>query len=151
MFRQDRLLRENLLSPKVAAQLMIQVAEAIEFAHGKQVFHRDRKPANILLTRRGSSSSEISQGSLELSQARRNFNVERSLLSNTELEWITKVSDFGLAKQMGSGSSLIGTGQTLSTPLYMPPEQVCGNSKDIGTAAEVYALGAIFSSYNSLA
>jgi serine/threonine protein kinase len=139
----DRLLRENPLSPKVAAQLMIQVAEAIEFAHGKQVVHRDLKPANILLTRRGSSSSEISQGSLELSQARRNSNVERSLLSNTELEWIPKVSDFGLAKQMGSGSDLTGTGQILGTPSYMPPEQAGGNSKDIGTAADVYALGAI--------
>lgn len=139
----DRLLRENPLSPKVAAQLMIQVADAIEFAHSRQVVHRDLKPANILLTRRGSASGEGSNGSIDVSRTRRMSTGDRTLSGTSELEWIPKVTDFGLAKQMGSGSDLTGTGQILGTPSYMPPEQAGGNSKDIGTAADVYALGAI--------
>lgn len=139
----DQVLRENPLSPRVAAQLMTQVADAIEFAHGKQVVHRDLKPANILLSRKSSSNSESIIGTIESSRTRKPTTTDRTLVSQIELEWTPKVSDFGLAKQIGSGSELTGTGQILGTPSYMPPEQAGGYSKEIGTAADVYALGAI--------
>ncbi len=53
-----------------------------------------------------------------------------------------RVTDFGLAKQTGSGSELTGTGQVMGTPAYMPPEQA-RDSKDVGPPADVYSLGAI--------
>jgi tetratricopeptide (TPR) repeat protein len=52
-----------------------------------------------------------------------------------------KVADFGLAKRGDAGST--ATGQVLGTPSYMAPEQAGGKNKEVGPAADVYALGAI--------
>jgi WD40 repeat protein len=52
-----------------------------------------------------------------------------------------KVTDFGLAKHADSG--MTATGEVLGTPRYMAPEQAEGLAKEVGPAADVYALGAI--------
>jgi WD40 repeat protein/predicted Ser/Thr protein kinase len=52
-----------------------------------------------------------------------------------------KVTDFGLAKQ--EQSELTATGAILGTPSYMAPEQAEGKAREVGPAADVYALGAI--------
>jgi formylglycine-generating enzyme required for sulfatase activity/tRNA A-37 threonylcarbamoyl transferase component Bud32 len=52
-----------------------------------------------------------------------------------------KVTDFGLAKV--GRSDMTGTGAVLGTPSYMSPEQAAGKTREVGTAADVYALGAI--------
>jgi serine/threonine-protein kinase len=41
--------REGPLPPRLAAQVMRQVAEAVQHAHERGIIHRDLKPANILL------------------------------------------------------------------------------------------------------
>ncbi len=46
-------LADGPLPPREAAELMIKVAEAIEYAHSRGVIHRDLKPGNILLDRQG--------------------------------------------------------------------------------------------------
>ena len=52
-----------------------------------------------------------------------------------------KVADFGLAK-VGQ-SDMTATGAVMGTPSYMSPEQAAGRTKEVGTGADVYALGAI--------
>ncbi|HEX5271534.1 MAG TPA: serine/threonine-protein kinase, partial [Gemmataceae bacterium] len=52
-----------------------------------------------------------------------------------------KVADFGLAKTLGAGEHTV-SGTVLGTPGYMAPEQAAG-ARDVGPAADVYALGAI--------
>ena len=54
------------------------------------------------------------------------------------------ITDFGLAKQMESNSSVTLSGQIMGTPQYMAPEQAEGGGKELTTAADVYALGAMF-------
>jgi formylglycine-generating enzyme required for sulfatase activity/tRNA A-37 threonylcarbamoyl transferase component Bud32 len=52
-----------------------------------------------------------------------------------------KVTDFGLAKI--AGSEVTATGAVLGTPSYMAPEQAAGKTREVGTPADVYALGAV--------
>ena len=54
-----------------------------------------------------------------------------------------KVTDFGLAKQLGTGDGLTATGEVLGTPSYMSPEQAVGKVSELGPQVDVYALGAI--------
>jgi hypothetical protein len=53
-----------------------------------------------------------------------------------------KLTDFGLAKQVNSGTGRTASGAILGTPSYMAPERATG-SKEIGPPADTYALGAI--------
>jgi eukaryotic-like serine/threonine-protein kinase len=54
-----------------------------------------------------------------------------------------KVSDFGLAKLVGSDSRNTLSGQPLGTPNYMSPEQARAESGLVGPQSDIYALGAV--------
>jgi tetratricopeptide (TPR) repeat protein len=54
-----------------------------------------------------------------------------------------KLTDFGLARRLEGATSLTQNGAPLGTPSYMAPEQAEGRSREVGPAADTYALGAI--------
>jgi WD40 repeat protein/predicted Ser/Thr protein kinase len=55
-----------------------------------------------------------------------------------------RVTDFGLAKRVGSDSDLTLTGQVLGTPAYMSPEQAGGAKFGlVDGRSDVYSLGAV--------
>jgi tetratricopeptide (TPR) repeat protein/WD40 repeat protein/tRNA A-37 threonylcarbamoyl transferase component Bud32 len=54
-----------------------------------------------------------------------------------------KLTDFGLAKRIDTDADLTRTGTICGTPSYMAPEQAAGKAREIGPAADVWALGAI--------
>lgn len=113
-----------------AARLVAIVAEAVQHAHDRGVLHRDLKPNNIILqpVREDPLAEEPPVGSCQL---RGEY-------------FIPRVVDFGLAKLMERGEpSDTRTWQILGTPKYMAPEQALAKHRDLGPAADVYALGAI--------
>jgi eukaryotic-like serine/threonine-protein kinase len=53
------------------------------------------------------------------------------------------LTDFGLAKRIGSDDGLTATGAALGTPSYMSPEQASGNQDEQSPLTDIYAIGAI--------
>jgi hypothetical protein len=92
-----------------AAEMVAQLAGAMNFVHQRGIIHRDLKPGNVLLTPAG----------------------------------MPKISDFGLAKLLGEEAERTQSGAILGTPSYMAPEQAAGKVREVGPAADIYALGAI--------
>jgi WD40 repeat protein len=117
--------------PAEAAQLVETLARAMHHCHQAGIVHRDLKPANVLLRRKN--------------QEPRTKNQEADADSLDLGSWFfePKVSDFGLAKQLESDLGRTRTGAVLGTPAYMAPEQAAGKVREVGPAADVYALGAI--------
>jgi serine/threonine-protein kinase len=54
-----------------------------------------------------------------------------------------KIADFGLARHLEGGAGLTQSGVPMGTPSYMAPEQARGDTRALGPAVDVYALGAI--------
>jgi tRNA A-37 threonylcarbamoyl transferase component Bud32 len=100
------------LPASFAAEIVTAVAQALDYAHGRGLLHRDVKPANILL----SDSNPSSQ--------------HRRIL----------LSDFGIARKMDDASGLTATNMTVGSVAYMAPEQLMGASLD--GRADQYALAA---------
>jgi hypothetical protein len=97
-----------------AIHLLRQICASLAEAHGKGLIHRDIKPHNIFLTRRG------------------------------DIPDFVKVLDFGLvkARNVEGQLELTGANATLGTPLYMPPEAV-ERPDTVDARSDLYAVGAV--------
>jgi serine/threonine protein kinase/tetratricopeptide (TPR) repeat protein len=129
---------------RTAALLVATLAAAVQHAHSRGVVHRDLKPSNVLLQLRPESKTSSPDSTLKEPGTAPGP-------SGSELGFVPKVTDFGLAKltpatPVGAGEESGGSTQSgpiLGTPSYMAPEQARGRNKGVGPAADVYALGAI--------
>ncbi len=119
------------LPARRAAQLLETLARAVHHAHESGVIHRDLKPANILLASGGRQPSDDGEPSGDLR------------LPLAWDEYTPKVTDFGLAKRLDSQLGQTQSGAIMGTAPYMAPEQAAGESKHVGPASDVHALGAI--------
>ena len=121
------------LSPRVAAELLIPLSEAIDAAHRAGIVHRDLKPGNILLAVEGA----VSPDGVAIAGVARPGGGPQSLTG-----LVPKITDFGLAKRMEEEARLTRSGLVLGTPSYMAPEQAAA-SRAIGPAVDLWALGAM--------
>jgi WD40 repeat protein len=119
-------LARNRLSARQAAELVELLARRVQAAHERGIVHRDLKPANVLLASPAVADSQQGTGGGVIG-----------------VLGMPKISDFGLAKCLHQKGSQTSTGAILGTPQYMAPEQAAGQTKDIGPAADIHALGAV--------
>ncbi len=94
-----RLLRDqypNGMPPGEAIDIVAAVADALDYAHGRGLLHRDVKPPNILLT-----------------------NPERG-------RRLIVLADFGIARDAADSTGLTATNVTVGTVNYASPEQLMG-------------------------
>ncbi len=56
---------------------------------------------------------------------------------------VPHLTDFGLAKDVATGSRLTRTGVAVGTPEYMSPEQARGEVHDLGPATDVWGVGVV--------
>ncbi|RDI53133.1 serine/threonine-protein kinase [Nocardia mexicana] len=89
------------LPPERAVQIVAEVAEALDYAHGNGVLHRDVKPANMLLAKSTGGKGER-----------------------------VYLTDFGIARLRDDGGHLTQTGTFTATLTYASPEQLTGASLD---------------------
>jgi serine/threonine-protein kinase len=151
----DRRLAGTPQPARRAAELVETLARAMHYAHEHGLVHRDLKPANILLRRKSeirnpksetnSKSESLSpkQGAPEVSVIRISSFGFVSDFGFRISDFDPKITDFGLAKQLDVDVGQTPSGAIMGTPSYMAPEQAAGQARQVGPAADVYALGAI--------
>jgi serine/threonine-protein kinase len=99
-----RLRTERRLPVDDAIAIARDVAEALVYAHGKNVVHRDIKPENILIERETKRAFVT------------DFGIARAIQQSAEI------------------TSVTSTGHTLGTPTYMSPEQAAAEGNINGSS-----------------
>jgi serine/threonine protein kinase len=93
----DRLRREKSLAIEQALAITREVADALDYAHGQNIVHRDIKPGNILMLGNHALVAD--------------FGIARAISKASGPNWQT----------------LTSMGVVLGTPAYMSPEQAVGD------------------------
>ncbi len=102
----------------------LDVCNAIEYAHGRGVLHRDIKPGNVVVGKYGET-----------------LVVDWGLAKPTG-QSDPEMGERTLVPSSASGSVETLPGSALGTPAYMSPEQAAGELDRLGPASDVYSLGA---------
>ncbi|MEM7437123.1 MAG: serine/threonine-protein kinase [Myxococcota bacterium] len=102
------------MPPARAVHVLMQAADALAEAHGRDLIHRDIKPTNIMLVEQGGHPD------------------------------VAKVLDFGLVKELERDKdlSLTDAGAIAGTPRYLSPEAI-KSSEHTDARSDIYALGAV--------
>jgi tRNA A-37 threonylcarbamoyl transferase component Bud32 len=105
---------------------LVDVCDAIEYAHSRGVIHRDLKPANIMLGPYGETLVV-------------DWGLAKPLGRSGEAAGPVEPP---LTPSSGSGTAETLPGRAVGTPAYMSPEQAAGDPGRVGPASDVYSLGA---------
>ncbi len=111
-------------------QRLIDVCEAIDYAHSRGVLHRDLKPGNIMLGRYG-ETLVVDWG---LAKA-----LGKSAAEQAE-DHVSPLPELPLIPPGDSEPTRLGA--AIGTPAFMSPEQAHGRLDQLGPASDVFSLGA---------
>jgi serine/threonine-protein kinase len=112
----ERLGRERPMMLENVAQVLVEVAGALDYAHKAGLVHRDIKPENVMF-----------------------FHDTAVVLDFGIARAVTVASDDNIKS---SGARITQSGMSLGTPLYVSPEQARGDP-DLDHRADIYSLGVV--------